>query len=180
MVLQTVKDINLSLSHDSLIQSDKIGAANFFWSFPAKLYGDKIKAKENLQSQLDSIRHQILDSELKLSQSKVQRKSSGNYSTVFQSLISVSIVNVLDRGNKLAALSALLDREKQVDKIINDNKLNDPEEIKRIEKQIKLNKESADRWTDNIFAIKKYLTKKKGMSGKEVMNSNISESMILL
>ena len=27
--------------------------------------------------------------------------------------------------------------------------------------------EAANRWTDNIFACKSYLTKKRGMSGKE-------------
>ena len=63
--------------------------------------------------------------------------------------------------------------------------MNDPEEIKRVEKQIMLNIDSVNRWTgnsvifsilffifliktDNTYAIKSYLTKKKGMSGKDV------------
>ena len=34
VVQQTVKDVNQSLIDDSLVCSDKIGAANIFWSFP--------------------------------------------------------------------------------------------------------------------------------------------------
>ena len=31
-----VKDIVLSLVHDGLVDSDKIGTSVFFWSFPSK------------------------------------------------------------------------------------------------------------------------------------------------
>ncbi len=51
--------------------------------------------------------------------------------------------------------------------MLEENKMNDPEEVKRLEKQIGGIVEGANRWTDNIWAIKKYLTKKKGISGKE-------------
>ena len=38
VVQQTIKDVNQSLVDDSLVQSDKIGSANFFWSFPSKVF----------------------------------------------------------------------------------------------------------------------------------------------
>lgn len=41
VVQQTIKDINQSLVDDSLVLTDKIGAANFFWSFPSKAWEDK-------------------------------------------------------------------------------------------------------------------------------------------
>ena len=47
-------------------------------------------------------------------------------------------------------------------------RLNDPEQIEQIQKQAKVNLDSANRWTDNIWGVKSYLVKKKGMSGKEV------------
>ena len=43
----------------------------------------------------------------------------------------------------------------------------DPEETQRII-QAELNRRASDRWTDNIWNVKKYLTKKKGMAGKDV------------
>ena len=48
------------------------------------------------------------------------------------------------------------------------NKANDPAELERIQKEVIMLKEGADRWTDNIWAVKSYLVKKRGMSGKEV------------
>lgn len=44
----------------------------------------------------------------------------------------------------------------------------DPEETQRILQSADLNKRAADRWTENIWNIKKFLTKKKGMGSKEV------------
>jgi hypothetical protein len=46
--------------------------------------------------------------------------------------------------------------------------VNDPEEINKAATAAVSNKASADRWTDNLWTIKAYLVKKKGMSGKEV------------
>eukprot|EP01035_Chromulina_nebulosa_P020876 gene20876-27062_t len=117
VVQQTVKDVNQSLIDDSLILSDKIGSANFFWSFPSKL--------------------------------KQDRKST-------------------ERPNKLRRLNELIERERELDLIIESNKMLDPVEIKKIENQIAINLNAANRWTDNIYTLKRYLTKKKGMSSKEV------------
>ena len=64
-------------------------------------------------------------------------------------------------------LEALKDEEKSMDVLLNQNKANNPEELKNIKKQIELNKQAVNRWTDNVFTIKQYLTKKKGMNGKE-------------
>jgi hypothetical protein len=47
------------------------------------------------------------------------------------------------------------------------NKANDPEEHKRITQEVLLLKAGAERWTDNVWAVKSYLVKKRGMSGKE-------------
>ena len=41
VVQQTIKDMNQQLVYDNLVLSDKIGSANFFWSFPSKLIIDK-------------------------------------------------------------------------------------------------------------------------------------------
>jgi hypothetical protein len=41
-------------------------------------------------------------------------------------------------------------------------------ELANIETAAKACKTAADRWTDNVFAVKQYLVKKKGMNSKEV------------
>ncbi len=53
VVQQTIKDINQSLVDDSLLLTDKIGSANFYWSFPSKNILDKEIEKQRLLSILD-------------------------------------------------------------------------------------------------------------------------------
>lgn len=79
-----------------------------------------------------------------------------------------------DRASKLRKLEVLQEREKQADSLAEMNKSNDPEEVKRIQKQTSINKTAANRWTDNIWVIKQFLTKKKGMAGKEVTTTDVS------
>lgn len=43
---QTIKDINQALIDDGLVLGDKIGSANFFWSFPSKYYQDQLNLKD--------------------------------------------------------------------------------------------------------------------------------------
>lgn len=46
VVSQVIKDVNQSLVDDGLVNTDKIGSSNFYWSFPA---AEGIKAQKNLE-----------------------------------------------------------------------------------------------------------------------------------
>ncbi|EJD03047.1 meiotic nuclear division protein 1, partial [Fomitiporia mediterranea MF3/22] len=66
IVQQSVKEVLQGLVDDSLVQSDKIGSSNFFWSFPSQrgaLMNSRLNtAKEtraNLQSQLQDLQDTI-------------------------------------------------------------------------------------------------------------------------
>lgn len=72
-----------------------------------------------------------------------------------------------DRKAKMQRLRSLLEEDKELEVMIQNNKENDPAELQRILKQVAINKESVNRWTDNIWACKKFLTKSKGISSKE-------------
>ena len=65
-------------------------------------------------------------------------------------------------------LNDLLAQEREFDIIIEENKYNDPAEISRIKNDVNCNIDAINRWTDNIFAVKKFLVKKANRSGKEV------------
>ncbi len=60
------------------------------------------------------------------------------------------------------------EEEKKIDVSLEASKDNDPVEIEKVTKEAQNNKRAADRWTDNIWALKSYLVKKKGMQSKEV------------
>ena len=65
-------------------------------------------------------------------------------------------------------LQQLKEQEKQAITLIESNKTNDPKELQRIKSGIASNKEAVNRWTDNIWTIKKFLTRKRGLSSSEV------------
>lgn len=149
VVQQTVKDMNQSLIDDFLVFSDKIGSANFFWSFPSKAYQDQCVRRDGQQAHLVSIANAVDMHKQNISFERTARSGS-------------------TRAKSLEELAALRAEEKQLDGQLEQLKVNDPDEIRRVEKLAMGNKAAADRWTDNIWQIKSYLTKRKGMSGKEV------------
>lgn len=73
-----------------------------------------------------------------------------------------------ERSVKLAHYEELLRQEKEYDAVLLAGKANDPKEVNRVLKIAAQNMEHANRWTDNTWTVKKFLTSKKGMSGKEV------------
>lgn len=159
VVIQTVKDVNQSLIDDGLVCTDKIGAANFFWSFPAKVYQDKLFQKENLSQNLQAATKRCDEIEGQIENAKLDRKSS-------------------DRPLKIKRLNELYAEEKEVDAVIEENKFNDPAEIGRIKNEIHSIVDCINRWTDNTFAVKKFLVKKANRSGKEVNINNYSCQII--
>lgn len=134
---------------DFLVLSDKIGSANFFWSFPSKAYQDQITLREQLQSGIKQATDSIAQMKSQTAQIQAGRNSQ-------------------DRSANMKRLEALKAQESSINSSLELLKCNDPEEIKRVKKQLQFNLDQANRWTDNVWAIKSYLTKKKGMSGKEV------------
>lgn len=149
VVQQTIKDVNQSLIDDFLVLSDKIGSANFFWSFPSKSYQDQVVQRDNnlLLIQQSQQNTALLKSQIE--NERLCRVGS-------------------DRTDKLRRLLELNEQEKSLDARLEELKANDPEEIRRVEVLAGQNKVCADRWTDNVWQIKSYLTKRKGLPGKEV------------
>jgi vacuolar-type H+-ATPase subunit I/STV1 len=154
VVQQTIKDVNQSLVDDNLVQQDKIGTLNIFWSFPLKAVQDQLTYKEQLRE--ENIKQRKLSQELeeKITEAKKLRIAK-------------------DRKEKLKQLQDLMILEKSLDKQLQEFKANDPDTVSQILEQAEINKAAADRWTDNIWAVKSYLTKKKGLPAKEVRKSSL-------
>ncbi|KAJ1423919.1 meiotic nuclear division protein 1 [Ochromonadaceae sp. CCMP2298] len=149
VVQQTVKDMNQSLVDDFLVFSDKIGSANFFWSFPSKAYQDQLVRKDTLQAAAATVQQSVESLASQVEQARACRQGAG-------------------RAQRLRALEGIRAESRACDVQLEGLKGNDPEEIRKAGLAAVGNKASADRWTDNVWTIKAYLVKKKGMSGKEV------------
>jgi hypothetical protein len=129
---------------------NKIGASNFFWSFPSKEFSDKVASKDYLKDMIPKLKKSIELKKNKLITLQNNDRSLSN------------------RSSLLEELSLLKQKELLLKNELEKRKCNDPEEINRILKESNKNKISADRWTDNLFCIKNYMMKKRGMASKEV------------
>eukprot|EP00605_Chrysophyceae_sp_TOSAG23-4_P002720 GSChrysophyteH1.ASY1.ANO1.2999.1 assembled CDS len=149
VVQQVIKDVNQSLLDDSLIQSDKIGSGNFFWSFPSKTAQDSIVEMAKIDASIKKATENInILNELK-------RKAELSRCDT-------------QRSEKLQKLERLQQEEREVTALLEISKDNDPAEIERINKLATNNQESANRWVDNTYAVKSYLSKKRGLPSREV------------
>lgn len=149
VVLQTVKEQNQALVDDSLVNCDKIGSSNFFWSFPSAEMVKKKNRVDELNRLIESIESQISSQNETCEKLKTERKDPSRHE---------KLNRLQELRNSNASLQSELDKYKA----------NDPAEFERIKKEVDVLKEGADRWTDNVWAIKSYLVKKRGMPGREV------------
>lgn len=149
MVQQTIKDINQSLCDDNLVHVDKFGASNIFWSFPQKVYDDQVLENKRQKATLGQLQEELSKLSNDINEAKINRKAPS-------------------RQEKMKLYNSLREQENQLDKELAKYQFLNSSEITDLQKKIELNKESANRWTDNIWSIQSFLVKKKGLARKEV------------
>lgn len=147
VVQQTIKDVNQSLVDDDLVHNDKIGSAVFFWSFPAEAFVKKQNEKETLLSQIANAKESIAEFNDKIKRAKISRSDP-------------------DRAPKIKKYYDFQDEDKKLSKTLEENRKNDPVEIKNVLDLAENVRLSANRWTDNVWCLKSFM-KKKGVSGNE-------------
>jgi len=147
----TIADINQALVDDGLVDKDKIGGSNYFWSFPAKKDRQNELAHEENKRRIESVRENIKGAEARLADAKRGREEDENGERARK------MARRLELKKDLAAAAAELEKLRE----------NDPREIANLERELQLVTNGAHRWTDNIFSCKDYLVKKRGMMKKE-------------
>lgn len=149
VVQQAIKDVNQNLVDDFLVEMDKIGGSNIFWSFPSKVYKDREVLCSRLERDIATVDASVQSLSDAIEVARVSRSSS-------------------DRTENMATYEKLLEERKDLDTQLAEYKNNDPAEVKRVQDSANMCKDAANRWVDNIWAVKSYLVKKKGMASKEV------------
>jgi len=146
-----IADINQNLVDDNLVDKDKIGGSNYFWSFPAKKDRQNQLAHEETLKVIERLQSQIADAQAKLADAKRGREDDESG----------------ERAKKMARRAELKAAKKAAEEELEKLKENDPQAIADLEAELKFVKEAANRWTDNIFGCQDYLVKKRGMPKKE-------------
>uniref|UniRef100_A0A0R3RXK9 Meiotic nuclear division protein 1 homolog n=1 Tax=Elaeophora elaphi TaxID=1147741 RepID=A0A0R3RXK9_9BILA len=150
IVPQSVKEITQLLVDEGLVECEKIGTFVCYWAFPSQAV---IMRKKQLQ-ELDE---KILNMETKLEEVKadVATAKKGKETTEERKKLQSQINELQTKHEALT---------KKLEKISEGG----PEAIARLENETAKTREDVNRWTDNIFAAKKWCKK----------NFNIEEKIL--
>ncbi|NXC38423.1 MND1 protein, partial [Penelope pileata] len=149
----SVKEILQSLVDDGMVDTDKIGTSNYFWAFPSKALHARKRKLEELQSQLaeGSQKKEAL-------QKNIEKSKVGREDTV-------------KRAALMEELAALRQKKEQLKAEIDKYRECDPDVVEEMRQTNKVAKEAANRWTDNIFAIKSWAKRKFGLEESRIDKS---------
>jgi hypothetical protein len=137
----SIVEINQSLVDDGLVEKEKIGGSNYFWSFPAKKDRMMQLKYEQTLTNIEALKVKVSEAEAKLADARRGREEDEHG----------------ERAKKLAKLVELENEKKAREKELEALQENDPQVLADLEKELQLVKEAAYRWTDNIFNCKSYL-----------------------
>jgi predicted transcriptional regulator len=151
----SIPDVHQSLIDDGLVEKEKIGGSNYCWSFKAKK--DRMAQKEHEQTlrQIQELKPKVEEASAKLADAKRGREEGEDEEN--------------GRAKKLTRPAEVAKKKNEVEKELESLKENDPAALADLEKELKLVRSAAHRWTDNIFECLSYLVKKRGMDQKEVL-----------
>ncbi|XP_064392149.1 meiotic nuclear division protein 1 homolog [Halichondria panicea] len=145
-----VKDIVHSLIDDGLVDTDRVGISNYFWSFPSKAVNKRMQRLEDLEKQLSDLETKRSVLTDKIAEAQVGREESD------------------ERTQLLKQLEAGKEEKKQLAAELESHRTCDPERIKELRGETAVAKEAANRWTDNVFGVKTWCNKRFGMEEKAI------------
>ncbi|EEY60990.1 meiotic nuclear division protein, putative [Phytophthora infestans T30-4] len=150
VVLQTVKDVNQALVDDALVDCDKIGSGNYFWSFPSKLSQSRKRKLSELEQRRQTVQEKLAKVKRNIEEQKLLRSESDERLQKLRRLE--------EQKTKVTALRTKVQHLAE----------NDPAILQELEGKVRVAKEGSDRWTDNVYTLKSWVVKKRGVEGKEV------------
>jgi len=145
-----VKDVLQSLVDDGLVQADKIGSSNFFWSFPSQrgsMMMNRLNAVKDTRSELQN---QLAELQASLDKEKAAREDTDERVEALAELASAR-----------AELSALEREMSQYGSC-------DPAKLEAKRRAATLGQEAAARWTDNVMLLLSYFVRQRGVDPGDV------------
>jgi len=142
VIAQAVKDVVQSLVDDGLVDTDKIGTGVYFWAFPSKASATLAAKVASLEASIEAA-----DSKLRSVEEAAGSAKSGREEGE-------------ERGEVLAALERERERGAALEAQLREREDNDPALLEKAREETKMALEAANRWTDNLFAIKSWAKRK--------------------
>jgi hypothetical protein len=73
IIYQAIKDVLDSLVNDYLVETDKIGSSNFYWSLPSKVLQTKKTAVEMNKKKIEEMKEEVMNLKEKIKEAKACR-----------------------------------------------------------------------------------------------------------
>lgn len=127
---------------------EKIGASNYYFSFPAKRAVALSAMKDKAEAELETLAERTAG---------LKRKASALEATRCAP----------DRASKLAELKQVTAEIAAQDAQLAEQRENDPAELERLEASAVVCKQAANRWAENIDALGCWLKAKRGCSTRD-------------
>ncbi|KDQ16575.1 hypothetical protein BOTBODRAFT_156971 [Botryobasidium botryosum FD-172 SS1] len=153
IVSQSVKEVLQSLVDDGLVQSDKIGSSNFFWAFPSARGSTLTHKINNAREEHTALLARQEDAKASIEAEKRDRE---------------------DTVERRAALSQLAEFQTALTNLkaeLSRYSSSDPVQIEAKRKAVKLAKEAAFRYTDNVSILVSYVSNTFTMNSEDVRNT---------
>ncbi|KAI5451973.1 hypothetical protein NCC49_001272 [Naganishia albida] len=135
IVQQSVKDVLTDLQGDSLVQFDKIGTSNYFWSFPSADGASKQAALNKEKSELATVLAKVEDAQKALRDAEKGREDSQ------------------PRRDLLSRLAAARTTHDTLKKELEAHGAADPVKFAEKKRAVEFAKEASLRWTDNAMIL---------------------------
>ncbi|KAJ9095099.1 hypothetical protein QFC20_006749 [Naganishia adeliensis] len=135
IVQQSVKDVLTDLQGDSLVQFDKIGTSNYFWSFPSAAGASKQAALNKEKGELATVQAKVEEAQKALRDAEKGREDSDT------------------RRDLLARLAAARKTHESLKKELEAHGAADPVKFAEKRRAVESAKEASLRWTDNSMIL---------------------------
>ncbi|KAI0743616.1 meiotic nuclear division protein 1 [Daedaleopsis nitida] len=150
IVSQSVKEVLQSLVDDGLVQMDKIGSSNFFWSFPSQRGAMMQNRLKTVQDQRASLQSQIDELRAARESERAARPESDNRTRALEELAGLK-KEYAQLETELAAYGAC-----------------DPVKLEEKRRAVVLAKEAVVRWTDNYTLLLSHFTRQNCVEAADI------------
>ncbi|KAI9505431.1 Meiotic nuclear division protein 1 [Coemansia spiralis] len=149
IVSQTVKDVVQSLVDDNMCYCEKIGTSNYYWSFPSETAVKRQNKMKELDIEITQQNAKKSEYEESIRQAQLGREQTGERTALME---------------ELAELEAQWDSQQAE---LQQFKECDPVLMAKKREEATIARDSANRWTDNVFILQSWTRDKFNMESAD-------------
>ena len=150
VISQSVKEVVNGLVADNLLETDKIGSSTYFWIFTDKLTTQKKAKMDKLIQTVKELKSRKADLAKKISASAVNEEEMHQREKYTR--------RIERNKKKITELKAEVEKFKDCD----------PVRLNQMKEEVETCRESVERWTTNVMAIRTWAANKMSVNESEI------------